>query len=236
MVALKRLNKFLNADETTDYVERTVSLSPKTNQPLLSASKPENLKSFQVGDEEEVVEVKENAIELKNASFTWGLAADPSAPRTLSNINLAIPKGSLVAVVGSVGSGKSSLLYALLGEMEKVGVSGSVAIAPDQQKLALVAQQAWIQNATVRDNILFGKKYSPDKYNRVIEACALKPDLAMLTSGDATEIGEKGINLSGGKDIFINLFKYILKILILRSKTTNQHRSGVLLTGSSLPF
>lgn len=68
-----------------------------------------------------------------------------------------------------------------------------------QGNLAYVAQQAWIQNATVRENILFGKPYDPAKYERVIEACALKPDLEILPGGDKTEIGEKGINLSGGQ-------------------------------------
>lgn len=95
-------------------------------------------------------------------------------------------KGKLVAVVGTVGAGKSSLVHAMLGEMEKL--SGRVNI---NGRLAYVPQQAWIQNCTLKDNILFGKKYDEAVYNRVIEACALKPDLAMLPGGDATEIGEK---------------------------------------------
>uniref|UniRef100_A0A8C3AEQ9 ATP-binding cassette, sub-family C (CFTR/MRP), member 3 n=1 Tax=Cyclopterus lumpus TaxID=8103 RepID=A0A8C3AEQ9_CYCLU len=102
--------------------------------------------------------------------------------------------GSLLAVVGHVGCGKSSLISALLGEVEKlegeVSTRGSVAYVP---------QQAWIQNATLRDNILFGKPYNEPKYCCVLEACALTPDLEVLPGGDMTEIGEKGINLSGGQ-------------------------------------
>lgn len=164
---MKRLNKFLSADEIEHYISRQADAT--------------------------------NAIEVRNASFNWD-RVDPSStflsPLTLSNLNVTVPKGSLIAVVGSVGSGKSSFLYSLLGEMVKV--SGSVNIAAGQ-KIAYVSQQAWIQNSTVRENILFGRRYHPDRYNKVIGACALKPDFAMLTAGDATEIGERGINLSGGQ-------------------------------------
>uniref|UniRef100_A0A8C2BL41 ATP-binding cassette, sub-family C (CFTR/MRP), member 3 n=1 Tax=Cyprinus carpio TaxID=7962 RepID=A0A8C2BL41_CYPCA len=111
-----------------------------------------------------------------------------------SLINVMVPQGSLLAVVGHVGCGKTSLVCALLGEMEKlegqISIRGSVAYVP---------QQAWIQNATVRDNILFGRPYVEQKYRCVLEACALTPDLEVLPGGDQTEIGEKGINLSGGQ-------------------------------------
>uniref|UniRef100_A0A8C1YF29 ABC-type glutathione-S-conjugate transporter n=1 Tax=Cyprinus carpio TaxID=7962 RepID=A0A8C1YF29_CYPCA len=109
-------------------------------------------------------------------------------------INVMVPQGSLLAVVGHVGCGKTSLVSALLGEMEKqegqISIRGSVAYVP---------QQAWIQNATLRDNILFGRPYVEQKYRCVLEACALTPDLEVLPGGDQTEIGEKGINLSGGQ-------------------------------------
>ena len=241
MVALKRLNNFLGTDETTDYLEKATTTTAGqhflTTKESNREAKNRNLKAAESKQDED--DVQENAVELKNATFTWGRATDPTSTRTLTNISLAIPKGSLVAVVGSVGSGKSSLLYALLGEMEKVGDSaGVVAIAPDQQKLAYVAQQAWIQNATVRDNILFGKKYSPDKYNKVIEACALNPDLAMLSAGDATEIGEKGINLSGGnlKGVFFLSFFISNLFSFCRPKTTHQHRPSLLLSGGTVPL
>lgn len=113
---------------------------------------------------------------------------------TLKNINMKVMKNGLSAVVGMVGSGKSSLISALLGEMEKK--NGAV---NTDGTLAYVPQQAWIQNCTLRDNITFGKKFDPKLYDRVLFDCALKSDIAMLPGGDQTEIGEKGINLSGGQ-------------------------------------
>uniref|UniRef100_A0A8C2CXA5 ABC-type glutathione-S-conjugate transporter n=1 Tax=Cyprinus carpio TaxID=7962 RepID=A0A8C2CXA5_CYPCA len=130
------------------------------------------------------------AVSIVNGTFSW--AKQDQA--TLDNINVMVPQGSLLAVVGHVGCGKTSLVSALLGEMEKqegqISIRGSVAYVP---------QQAWIQNATLRDNILFGRPYVEQKYRCVLEACALTPDLEVLPGGDQTEIGEKGINLSGGQ-------------------------------------
>ncbi|XP_055360301.1 ATP-binding cassette sub-family C member 3 isoform X4 [Betta splendens] len=133
---------------------------------------------------------KEYSVTVLNGKFSW---AKEDAP-VLHNINVMVPQGSLLAVVGHVGCGKSSLISALLGEMEKL--EGEVSI---QGSVAYVPQQAWIQNATLRDNILFGKPYNEKKYRCVLEACALTPDLEVLPGGDMTEIGEKGINLSGGQ-------------------------------------
>uniref|UniRef100_A0A3B4B6A8 ATP-binding cassette, sub-family C (CFTR/MRP), member 2 n=1 Tax=Periophthalmus magnuspinnatus TaxID=409849 RepID=A0A3B4B6A8_9GOBI len=114
------------------------------------------------------------------------------------NVSIEINSGKLVAVVGAVGSGKSSLISALLGEMhKKTGlINGSLAYVP---------QQAWIQNATLRDNILFGSAYEKGQFQQIIEACALGPDLELLAGGDLTEIGEKGINLSGGQKQRVSL-------------------------------
>ncbi|XP_078610231.1 multidrug resistance-associated protein 1-like isoform X2 [Branchiostoma floridae x Branchiostoma japonicum] len=139
-------------------------------------------------------------ITIEDGTFSWGKTEDP----ILKEINFAVPDGSLVAVVGQVGAGKSSLLSALLGEMEKqhgyVAVRGSTAYVP---------QQAWIQNATLRDNILFGKHMKCCQYKEVLEACALEQDLGMLPAGDLTEIGEKGINLSGGQKQRVSLARAV---------------------------
>ena len=128
----------------------------------------------------------ENGLSISDGSFTWG-----GETTTLRNINMIVKKGNLTAVVGTVGSGKTSLISALLGDMEKlngkVNVDGSIAYVP---------QQAWIQNATLKDNILFGRTFDKQRYDQVVAACALTQDLAMLPGGDQTEIGEKGINLS----------------------------------------
>ncbi|XP_075974237.1 multidrug resistance-associated protein 1-like [Anticarsia gemmatalis] len=137
---------------------------------------------------------------VEEGNFSWDDDAEP----LLQNINVHIPRGSLVAVVGAVGSGKSSLLAALLGEMNKV--SGRVNI---KGVTSYVAQQSWIQNATVQNNILFGKTLDRNKYSQIIEACALKSDLDILVGGDQTEIGEKGINLSGGQKQRVSLARAV---------------------------
>ncbi|XP_017922899.2 multidrug resistance-associated protein 1 isoform X1 [Manacus vitellinus] len=142
----------------------------------------------------------EGCIVVKNATFSWSKTDSP----LLNSINFTVPEGSLVAVVGQVGCGKSSLLSALLGEMDKkegyVVVKGSVAYVP---------QQAWVQNATLEDNIIFGREMNESRYKRVIEVCALLPDIEILPSGDKTEIGEKGVNLSGGQKQRVSLARAV---------------------------
>ncbi|KAF6122855.1 ATP binding cassette subfamily C member 1 [Phyllostomus discolor] len=141
-----------------------------------------------------------NSITVKNATFTWAR----NDPPTLNGITFSIPEGSLVAVVGQVGCGKSSLLSALLAEMDKL--EGHVAI---KGSVAYVPQQAWIQNHSLRENILFGRQLQERYYKAVIEACALLPDLEILPSGDRTEIGEKGVNLSGGQKQRVSLARAV---------------------------
>ncbi|KAI9339972.1 P-loop containing nucleoside triphosphate hydrolase protein [Obelidium mucronatum] len=131
------------------------------------------------------------------------VAPEPARPH-LRNINLDVPKGSLVAIVGAVGSGKSSLLNAIVGEMKKT--KGSVTFSA---KMGYAAQTAWIQNATVKDNILFGLPYNRDRYLRAIRDCALETDLRVLPDGDQTSIGERGINLSGGQKQRVNLARLV---------------------------
>ncbi|XP_008059021.2 canalicular multispecific organic anion transporter 2, partial [Carlito syrichta] len=140
------------------------------------------------------------AITIHSGTFTWA----QDLPSTLHSLDIQVPKGALVAVVGPVGCGKSSLVSALLGEMEKlegkVHVKGSIAYVP---------QKAWIQNGTLQENILFGKALDTKCYQRALETCALLADLEMLPGGDQTEIGEKGINLSGGQQQRISLARAV---------------------------
>uniref|UniRef100_A0A8B9BLS7 ATP binding cassette subfamily C member 2 n=1 Tax=Anser brachyrhynchus TaxID=132585 RepID=A0A8B9BLS7_9AVES len=135
---------------------------------------------------------------------TSAIRHDPISGRQTSVVTLDIAPGSLVAVVGAVGSGKSSLVSAMLGEMENI--KGHINI---QGSLAYVPQQAWIQNATLKDNILFGSELDEERYQQVIKACALLPDLELLPAGDQTEIGEKGINLSGGQKQRVSLARAV---------------------------
>ncbi|KAI0929440.1 hypothetical protein AcV7_005292 [Taiwanofungus camphoratus] len=121
-------------------------------------------------------------------------------PFELTNLKVKVPNGSFVAIVGPIGSGKSSLLQALIGEMRKVQGKSTFS-----SSVAYVPQTAWIMNATLRENITFGQADNDKKLNEVISACCLEPDLEMLPNGLETEIGEKGINLSGGQKARVSL-------------------------------
>uniref|UniRef100_W5NE66 ATP-binding cassette sub-family C member 5 n=3 Tax=Lepisosteus oculatus TaxID=7918 RepID=W5NE66_LEPOC len=115
-------------------------------------------------------------------------------PRQLLQVDLHVRKGRLLGICGAVGSGKSSLLSALLGQMTLL--EGSIAVTGE---FAYVPQQAWILNDSLKENILFGNKHDEEKYRAVLEACCLDPDITELPHRDMTEIGERGANLSGGQ-------------------------------------
>lgn len=170
-VSLRRIEKFLGCDD------------------LESNEEDANDNTDRKGDKV--------ALELRQADFSWqGRQGSP----TLKNIDFSVNKGELIAVVGKIGSGKSSLLAALLGEMNKIRGAYSV-----NGRVSYVAQQAWIQNLTVKDNILFGSGFDSQLYKETVDACALRSDLEILPSGDETEIGENGVNLSGGQKQRIGL-------------------------------
>jgi len=155
-------------------------------------------------------------VTMKDVSVSWGTHAGtgdkskkdnkettttPSTPSTptgptvvLEKLNISIQRGECIAIVGPVGSGKSALCNSILREMQMINgemnVNGTIAYA---------AQTAWILNASIRDNILFGQIYDKKRYAKVLQACQLTHDLEVLDDGDLTIIGERGINLSGGQ-------------------------------------
>ncbi|XP_030855895.1 ATP-binding cassette sub-family C member 9 [Strongylocentrotus purpuratus] len=135
------------------------------------------------------------AIRIRNGNFVWD--ATSSSP-DVSNVDITIPAGKLTIIVGAVGSGKSSLLGAMMGEM--TARSGIVQIHK-KGRIAYAPQKAWLINTTVRKNIIFelDKNMNKSRYQEVIRACSLLPDLEVLPANDRTEIGENGINLSGGQ-------------------------------------
>ncbi|KAL1862548.1 ATP-binding cassette transporter yor1 [Diaporthe australafricana] len=180
-----------------------------------------------------------SAVEMRDASFTWertptqendhipgggkkqgkkppkekpqaevvdngSTLVEEREPFKLHDIGFEIGRNELVAVIGTVGSGKTSLLAALAGDMRKT--SGEVVLGASR---AFCPQYAWIQNTTLKDNILFGKDMDRSWYKEVIKACALQPDLDMLPNGDATEIGERGITISGGQKQRLNIARAI---------------------------
>ncbi|KAL6214873.1 hypothetical protein ACLB2K_014305 [Fragaria x ananassa] len=141
------------------------------------------------------------AVEVKDGAFSWD---DESNEAVLKNINLTVNKGELTAIVGTVGSGKSSLLASILGEMHKL--SGKVKVCGTT---AYVAQTSWIQNGTIEENILFGSPMDRARYQEVMRVCCLEKDMEMMEYGDQTEIGERGINLSGGQKQRIQLARAV---------------------------
>ncbi|RHN81721.1 putative xenobiotic-transporting ATPase [Medicago truncatula] len=138
------------------------------------------------------------SISIKSAEFSW--EDNNVSKSTLRNINLEVKSGQKVAICGEVGSGKSSLLSAILGEVPntrgKIDVYG---------KFAYVSQTAWIQTGTIRDNVLFGSPMDAQKYQETLHRSSLVKDLELLPHGDLTEIGERGVNLSGGQKQRIQL-------------------------------
>eukprot|EP00955_Chlamydomonas_euryale_P014378 154729-Chlamydomonas_euryale.AAC.1 len=184
-VALGRLRDFLAQPERDDGggdKDAAPPLSPPGPAPGAAAAK-----AFAIGGGDDF---GEPVISIQNGNFCW----EAGKPPTLRGVNLDVARGQLIMVVGDVGSGKSSLLHALLGEMD---VRSGLRFV--RGTAAYTAQDPWIQNASLRANILMGALYDEDAYAETIAACALVTDLEALPAGDATEIGEKGVNLSGGQ-------------------------------------
>ncbi|XP_022355189.1 canalicular multispecific organic anion transporter 1 [Enhydra lutris kenyoni] len=179
-----------------------LSMFPLVISSILQASvSRDRLEKYLGGDDLDTSAIRrdcnfDKAVQFSEASFTW----DQDSEATIQDVNLDIMPGQLVAVVGTVGSGKSSLMSAMLGEMENV--HGHITI---KGTIAYVPQQSWIQNGTIKDNILFGSEFNEKRYQQILEACALLQDLEVLPGGDLAEIGEKGINLSGGQKQRISL-------------------------------
>ncbi|KAL1745932.1 P-loop containing nucleoside triphosphate hydrolase protein [Schizophyllum fasciatum] len=185
------------AQVTSNIIEAVVSVKRLSN--FLNADELQT--DARVVVERPNLQLGDEVLAIKHADFTWSKTA---VQPTLEDINLNVRMGELVGVLGRVGQGKTSLLSAIVGEMTRregeVLVNGAVAYAP---------QNPWILSATVRDNILFNHVYEEEFYNLVVEACALKPDLALLSEGDMTEVGEKGITLSGGQRARIALARAV---------------------------
>ncbi|TFY72025.1 hypothetical protein EVG20_g1007 [Dentipellis fragilis] len=140
-------------------------------------------------------------VEITEGEFVWSKEAlNP----ILEGINVTVKKGELVGILGRVGAGKTSLLSAIIGEMLRVNgevtLHGSLSYAP---------QSPWIMSATIKDNIIFSHEYDETFYNLVLDACALRPDLELMPLGDLTEVGERGITLSGGQRARISLARAV---------------------------
>ncbi|KAH8072269.1 hypothetical protein BXZ70DRAFT_1074090 [Cristinia sonorae] len=160
--------------------------------------------------------IASRVIGIKNASFTWDADSDGTATPNRRNFVLRIDdelvfkNDQINLVVGPTGSGKTSLLMALLGEMHYIPQSPtSYYHLPRSGGVAYAAQESWVQSETIRDNILFGSEYDEVRYKKVIDQCGLKRDLELFEAGDLTEVGEKGLTLSGGQKARITLARAV---------------------------
>ncbi|KAF2842640.1 ABC multidrug transporter-like protein [Patellaria atrata CBS 101060] len=221
--SIKRIQEFLMAEEASDEVNwdfnstdavrltgASFTWERTTTQDREKPQDSHNASQRKVKDSKNGAKSNDKSSKPQIESKLSGDDMDTSStlteeePFSIHDINLSVGRKELVAVIGSVGSGKSSLLAALAGDMRRT--KGSVTIGASR---AFCPQYPWIQNATVRENIIFGRPYDRDWYNRVIDACALKPDLEMLPNGDMTEIGERGITVSGGQKQRLNIARAI---------------------------
>ncbi|GAM86695.1 hypothetical protein ANO11243_047140 [Dothideomycetidae sp. 11243] len=147
------------------------------------------------------VAVGDESVRITDGRFTWNSSDDRNA---LENITFSAVKGELSCIVGRVGAGKSSFLQAILGDLYKI--RGEVVV---RGRVAYVAQQSWVMNASVRENIIFGHRWDKEFYDRTVRACALLDDFASLPDGDQTEVGERGISLSGGQKARLTLARAV---------------------------
>lgn len=181
----------------TSCIEASVAISRLTEFFVMEEIQPDAVIRL-----DRATQIGEEAVTVTNGTFLW--QRNQSVKIALSDINFKASKGDLSCIVGKVGSGKSALLQAILGDLHK-----SEGIVTVKGHVAYVAQTPWIINATVKENILFGSKYDPEFYQRTIDACALLDDLTILPDGDQTMVGEKGISLSGGQKARLSLARAV---------------------------
>ncbi|CEL51761.1 ATP-binding cassette transporter abc4 OS=Schizosaccharomyces pombe (strain 972 / ATCC 24843) GN=abc4 PE=3 SV=1 [Rhizoctonia solani AG-1 IB] len=192
-VSLDRINDFLQNTELLD------SFNEKESPIIVEPNPPAS-----------------DAIGFRNATFTWTRQVPGTPTPSRRNFRLHIDeevlfrRGKINMIVGPTGCGKTSLLMALLGEMHFVpSTPESWFSLPRGGGVAYAAQEAWVQNETIRENILFGAEFDKERYKQVISQCGLERDLTLFDAGDQTEVGEKGMTLSGGQKARVSLARAI---------------------------
>ncbi|KAJ7690181.1 hypothetical protein B0H17DRAFT_1331449 [Mycena rosella] len=192
-VSLDRVNDFLKTTELLDAFD-------EKSAPVLFPTDP----------------VADERIGFRNATFSWSKETDGSNTRSRPEFKLKIDgevifeRGRINLVVGPTGSGKTSLLMALLGEMHWLPSSpDSWYNLPRAGGVAYASQESWVLNETIRDNIIFDTSFDEERYKKVLYQCALEPDLGLFQAGDKTEVGEKGLTLSGGQKARLTLARAV---------------------------
>ncbi|XP_037993694.1 ATP-binding cassette sub-family C member 8 isoform X1 [Motacilla alba alba] len=229
LVSVQKLSEFLSSEEIGEEHDKSSELRSADNHSKYQAVPLKVVNRKRPAREDwnnysshtrrpiNITEADDFCVKITNGFFTW----TPEGPPALSNIDIRIPQGQLTMIVGQVGCGKSSLLLAILGEMQKI--SGNISwtsctsdsetgedFSPEKESpvdmevrkrgaVAYASQKPWLLNATVEENITFESSFNKQRYKAVIDACSLQPDIDILPHGDQTQIGERGINLSGGQ-------------------------------------
>ncbi|KAF8816575.1 hypothetical protein BYT27DRAFT_7127650, partial [Phlegmacium glaucopus] len=215
--SLLRLHLHLLSSQTSTMIQGKVSLDRMTE----FLHKTELLDSF-ADKPPHIVDIPtttqyEDEIGFKNATFSWSVES-PSGTSTPSNRTFRLHIGGeqlfkrdcINLIIGPTGSGKTSVLMALLGEMHFIPSTADVWFnLPRKGGVAYAAQESWVQNETIRDNILFGSAYDEVRYRKVLHQCALERDLELFDAGDKTEVGERGLTLSGGQKARVTLARAI---------------------------
>ena len=200
-IALDRIQGLLEFDNDNidKYLQDTFMKKADTNSYTVTKTEDSSGLDESVGSD--IHRRKDPAVLLQNVVCSW--SGNSNTP-TLNSLCLSVDRGDLVFITGRVGCGKSSLLYTILREIPLITGNTSY-----QGKLAWVGQQPWIFSGTVRDNILFGEPFDPNRYQETLEACDLVKDLQRFPDGDLTVVGERGTVLSGGQQARVELARAV---------------------------
>lgn len=225
-IGLKRVGQYLAAEEIEEDEERMTTVNEKVDlddrkiaidvdnatfeweifdidSDDEEKSKKEDLTKEQKKQKKKEAKEKKARMKLKRQGLLVEEPKEMPAAFDLKNIDFTVRKGEFMVITGPIGSGKSSLLWALQGLMKRL--SGSVKLNGSMT----ICGVPWIQNSTLRENIIFNSEYDEKWYNKVIYACCLQADLDILPAGDQTEIGERGITLSGGQKARVSLARAV---------------------------
>uniref|UniRef100_A0A2S2PCH1 Putative multidrug resistance-associated protein lethal n=1 Tax=Schizaphis graminum TaxID=13262 RepID=A0A2S2PCH1_SCHGA len=205
LISNKRIQSFLLQDEKEKHNKPLLfKLETKSKNGIkMSNINNANYTKNSTSNEKDMDQLDNFGIDVLNASAKWIL---DQPENTLNNINLSVRPGRLVAIIGPVGAGKSSLIQAILRELPlcegSISVCGTVSYA---------SQDPWLFNGSIQQNILFGSSMDYNRYEEVIKVCALKTDFKQLPYGDRSLVGERGVSLSGGQRARVNLARAVYK-------------------------